>query len=73
MRKLVKEAVRQLKKSENCLYGKEWDNIYFEAYGDTRLVRYIIYQDLSNEDLLRFLLYLTKQQESVIEERLRNQ
>jgi len=73
MKKLVEEAVRQFKNSENDLLDKEWDNMYFEACNTTtRLVRYVIYQDLSNEDLLRFLLYLTKQQDQAIEKRLRN-
>jgi len=71
MRKHVEETVRLFKKSENCLYGKEWHNMYFEACGDTRLVRYVIYQDLNDEDLLRFLLYLTKQQDQAIDKRIR--
>jgi len=71
MRKHVEEAINEFKLSENNLYGKEWHNMYFEACGDTRLVKDVIYQDLCNKDLLRFLLYLTKQQDQAIDKRIR--
>ena len=71
MRKLVEKAIEEFKLSENDLLGTEWHNMYFEDCGDTRLVRHVIYQDLCNKDLLRFLLYLTKQQDQAIDKRIR--
>jgi len=71
MRKHVKEAIEEFRLSENNLLGIEWHDIYFEDCGDTRLVKDVIYQDLCNKDLLRFLLYLTKQQDQAILKRLR--
>jgi hypothetical protein len=72
MRMEVERAVRKFRIAENGLNGKEWDDIYFEADGETRLVRHVAHRNLSDADLLRFLLCLTKYQDSVIEYRLKN-
>ncbi len=72
MRDLVEKAVKKFRLSENDLLGKEWDNIYFSFLNHTHLVRHIAYQNLSDDDLLRYLLYLTKMQDQAIAKRLKN-
>ena len=72
MREHVERAVRKFKLSENGLNGKEWNNIYFSFDNHIHLVRHIAYRNLSDADLLRYLLYLTMQQNQVINKRIRN-
>jgi hypothetical protein len=72
MRMLVESSVRKFRLSEEGLLGEEWQDIYFEANGSTRPVRQVVYRNLNDEDLLRYLLCLTKYQDSIIETRLRN-
>ena len=72
MREHVERAVRKFRISEDGLNGKEWDNIYFSFLNHTHLVRHIAYRNLSDEDLLRYLLYLTMQQNQAIDKRIRN-
>lgn len=74
MRDLVENKIEHFKKTENQLMGAEWDDIYFSVSSrDTKLVRDVDYEKLNEVHLLRFLLYLTKMQDSVIDKRIRNE
>lgn len=76
MRELVLQRIKDFKASENQLSGKEWEHCFFTSTGKdcvTAHVSRIGVSFLNDADLLRFLLYLTKQQDSAIEHRLRNQ
>ena len=71
MRDLVENQIAHFKKTENQLEGEEWSNIYFTGNKKTVLVKDVDYLGLNEVELLRFLLYLTKQQDRAIDSRIR--
>lgn len=70
MRGLVTNEVRQLIDKEQGLLGDEWKDIYFATSKETLHVSEINYQNLSAEDLLRFLIYLIMNWDGAIDRRI---
>ena len=72
MRGHVINEVRTLIHKENGLNGKEWDNTFFAPTDCKGIhVSKIDYKNLSDEDLLRFLVYLVMEWDGAIQRRLK--
>lgn len=73
MRNIVIFETKKFIKSENELLGDEWKGNYF-APTDKKAVHVseVDYVKLSDDDMLRFLMYLLLERDSAIEYRIRN-
>jgi len=75
--KVIKE-VEDFKEKEHGLTGNEWRDINFATTADvsdpsvTYHVSEVDYKSLSDDDLMRFLLYLHRSWDSVIDKRIRH-
>lgn len=70
MRGLVINEIRQLKKKENDFKGVEWKDVNFATTKETLHISEINYQDLNDEDLIRFLVFLILNWNDAIERRI---
>ena len=71
MREHVINEVRKLKEKENDFKGQEWKDIYFATDTQNLHISEINYEELNDEDLLRFLVFLIMGWDGAIERRLR--
>ena len=58
MRNLVINEIRGLKLHENAFKTNKWNGVYFEVNNKKYPVSDINYNTLSNEELIRFLVFL---------------